>query len=492
MSGRKSSEVAAVLERAEKNRAATESNYRSAAENSLNSIRKHAETINEYQEELSAISAFLKPETKKELCDEVTALEKEVESLRQKASSEDYLKILQSLKKRFADYDNKLKELDDKAANVRRAVKEKRNGWYCDQEYAEAQKIQEQMKKFGNQKTGFLRELEKEENIAASEEIRIRNLIEQMKKYQKRAEELNQRAEDMIQLRQEAGKAKNCIHQLIKNINPEYARKFMPDNYHSLCNQAENFCKLSDADIVNGLTGMMQNISIFSMQLDAMYQAWNTAKEKTEQFLNKVKSMTKQGKFYHPNQYLANPETATVLNMFDFLSAYHDDEYEKQYNTIIQQAETLLAQEKFEESCVQLIQAENLLIEANAYAGTLQNQLIGSFQLAVDTRDIMHRAGFKVKTTFVNGKNACDGFCVKCSMGDESIDFQKVMMNDDGSVVMDIYHTEGANSCGTSWAVLQEKFNDAGIPMTDVKKNGKSIFNKQGGRTSDIIRGQQH
>ncbi len=480
MSGRKSSEVAAVLKKAEKTRAATEANYRNAASARLDSIQKHAENLEAYEKEISAMSVALTEETRKELREEAEALEKEWNQLRSSAgTSRHFQEITAKLRNRREEYDNTLRSLDRQADDVREAVKKRQYGWYCDEEYAQAQRIQENMKKLSEQKNAFLHELEKEENNANAEEIRLRNLIEQMRRDAEKAAQLNQRAADMIHLRQEAGKAKDCIRNLIREIPAERAVKFLPEQYQRLCSQAEAFYRMTDAEVVQGLSGKMSEISKFSMELDTMYQAWKAAKEKTEQFLLKIKTLVKEGKYYHPNQYLANPETAQAIELFAFLSAYHDDEYEKQFAGLVQKAQQLLDAEKFEESCQALTEAETLLMEANAYAGTLQNQLIGSFQLAVDTRDIMHHAGFKVKTSFINGKDARDGFCVKCTMGDETIDFDKVMMKEDGSVVMDMYHTEGANSCGTSWKLLQEKFNDAGIPMTDVKKNGNSIFRKQ-------------
>lgn len=480
MSGRKASEVASVLEKAEKNRAATELNYRNVINNRLNSMNNNNNKVVEYNIKFASYDFSIDDRTKSELPEESKNLETEVINLLNQArKGSNYNNTIKNIENKRDVYDKTLRDLDADAKKVRDDVKKKSNGWYCDDEYERAKVINNKMKELGSNKNAFLREVEVADKQIYDEEIRLKNIREQLEKCEKRATEINKRATEMIHLRQEAGKAKDCIKSIIDNIDLSIANKFMQAEYGMLCKEVGLYYSKSDNEIIDGLSNMMNKISKFSMKLDGIYQEWKAKKEKTVKYKEKIELLTTEGMYYNPAQYISNPETAVAMNIFEFLALYYNNDYENMYTETMKKAVQKLDEEKFDECCEILSTIEELLIQASAFSGTLQNQLMGSFQLAVDTRNIMYNVGFDVETAFVNGKNACDGFCIKCSMGDEIIDFDKIMVNSDGSVVMNINHTEGASSCGTSWKVLQDKFNDAGIPMTDVKKNGKSIFTKK-------------
>ena len=477
MSGRKSSEVAAVLEKAEKNRAASEANYASAVKQHLNQLRREAEQINKCVHDISVVGAAVSAEAKKELASEAELLTKEMQTLiKQAVPGVNGVQLASRMEEQHHQNQTRLQKLDQRAQNVRDAIRRKRNGWYCDDEYAEAQRIQADMKNLSNDKTALLHELESSDQEVEGNYIRLRSLLEKKKRLEEQIAALNKRASEIVKLRQEAGAARNAVNEQFSRIDAKIAQKFLKQEYNALTAAIASFSSLGDAETIRKMQPLMSRIGEFSVQLEALYSAWKAAKANAEQRIASVEAFTREGKYYHPKEYLKDPDSANAISMFDFLSMYKDDSYETEYNALMQQAKKSLDAEKFDECCQHLEQAETLLRTARDYANVLQSKLIGSFQLALDTRDIMHATGFKVKTAFANGKNAVDGFVIKCTLGDESIDFTKVDVSEDGSVTMEIDHKEGAGSCGSSWKTLQGAFNEAGIPITDVKKNGHSVI----------------
>lgn len=475
MSGKKSSEVAAVLKRAEKTRAATEANYNRSVTGHLQKIRECGEQIKQLEKELAGIQCVISQTADAELSSEAESLRNEWNKTNKDFTVASNVK---SLEKQLADkkatYDAELHQLDEQADNIRRIIRSK--SWYCDEEYREAERIHHELKQLNNNKNAFLQEMEMAERKISEAEIRLKRLYEQKLLLTERINELNQRADDIASLRQEAQKAKSCVKQMFGKIDSAIAGKFMAAEYGTLQSEMSEYDKLNDADAVQKLQQIMEHISDFNSRLDAAYSAWKEAKERTEQFLHKTDALLSEGKYYHPKDYLVLQEKACSMTLFAFLAEYSDNSYEQQYEQIMKQARELFQAECFDESCKMLSEATEIIHKASEYAGTLQNQLIGSFQLAVDSRDIMMNLGYQVKTKFLNGKNAADGFRVTCTMGDEIIDFEKVMVDADGKVTLNIDHTEGEKSCGSTWKVLKDALNENGIPMTDVKKNGNSVI----------------
>lgn len=477
MSGKKAGEVAAVLGKAEQIRAAAEANYRNAAQNGLDRIRRAAGNLNQLKQNVKGMKLEISADTGKELRAETEALEKTFcELLRSAEAISDYSPKAAALEKQCRAFDTELQKLDFDARRVRESVKQKRNGWYCDDEFREAETIQSNMRMLSDKKEKFLHELKKQESEIVSDETKIQAVSEQIKKLMTDAQKLNQRAAEMAKLRQQAGAARDEVQKMAGAVDAETAKKFLSEEYTQLCGKVKTFCGKPDTEVVTGLSGMMEEISAFSIRLNRMHEEWKASKAETEQYLERVKEQEQEGVYYHPNQYVASPEKAERLKLYTFLSAYSSADYQKQISALLRDAQQLFQKEQFETSRQKLMDAEKLISQAQEYAGLLQSQLIATVQLAADTRDIMVHAGFKVKARFVNGKDARDGFCIKCEMGDEIIDFEKIMMTEDGSVVMEIDHTEGANACGTSWKQLQSRFNEAGIPIVDVKKDNHSVL----------------
>ena len=107
--------------------------------------------------------------------------------------------------------------------------------------------------------------------------------------------------------------------------------------------------------------------------------------------------------------------------------------------------------------------------------------------MALELYNIMSDMGYDVGDEIIDG-NPDKGFRITCQAGDEIIDFNTVNIDDDGRVIVDIDHTEAVGgTCKNAWPKIVKKLREAGIPMTDVTKNGNSILysqNVQGTKTN--------
>ena len=98
--------------------------------------------------------------------------------------------------------------------------------------------------------------------------------------------------------------------------------------------------------------------------------------------------------------------------------------------------------------------------------------------MAQDIRNVMRNLKYEASASIIDG-DIRKGFRITCKVGDEIIDFEKVIIDDEGKVTMDIDHTESVNgTCGVKWTDLQREFAEQGIFVEDVKKNGASVIKK--------------
>ena len=87
--------------------------------------------------------------------------------------------------------------------------------------------------------------------------------------------------------------------------------------------------------------------------------------------------------------------------------------------------------------------------------------------------------GYDVNSEIID-ENPDKGFRITCQAGDEIIDFNNVNIDEDGRVIVDIDHTEAVGgTCKNTWPKIVKNLREAGIPVTDITKNGSSILYAQ-------------
>jgi hypothetical protein len=91
----------------------------------------------------------------------------------------------------------------------------------------------------------------------------------------------------------------------------------------------------------------------------------------------------------------------------------------------------------------------------------------------------MRNLNYQVDASIIDN-DITKGFRIKCKVGDEIIDFEKVLVDESGKVTMDIDHAESVSgTCGVKWNNLQQEFVQHGIFLRDVTKDGKSVIKRE-------------
>lgn len=131
-----------------------------------------------------------------------------------------------------------------------------------------------------------------------------------------------------------------------------------------------------------------------------------------------------------------------------------------------------------------LEEATNLIINVNNILGELENKAMNKLkkfetdiELCKTLCEGMESLGFEVDIELIINGNTIEGYKMSCHNGD-NIDFTNIKVNDDGIPVIEIDHHSGKNfnNCGVKWSDIKDKFNELGIPMTTVRKNGNDII----------------
>ena len=189
MSGRKASEVNSLLRNGEKTRCASIDILNSSCKNAKESTDKAKRKKEECETKISNIDFVISDDAKCEFPNLANELEEEVKKLKNEKSAT--VPMFDSL-----EYDNLMadyKKNDEFADVVRKNLKRKissqgRNDpWYCDSEYADAKKVQDNYRKLSQRVSDLNRDSSK---IETSSNAYISNLDMRLKRAEKLREEI--------------------------------------------------------------------------------------------------------------------------------------------------------------------------------------------------------------------------------------------------------------------------------------------------------------
>ncbi|MFI3211405.1 MAG: hypothetical protein R3Y64_10210, partial [Peptostreptococcaceae bacterium] len=188
--------------------------------------------------------------------------------------------------------------------------------------------------------------------------------------------------------------------------------------------------------------------------------------------------------YYDPMDYARNGDKANQIDVVKFLNQFAKGAYVSELNDSIANIKGLIDAEKFDTANEESNKTIEILEKSMAFATLKQENLVKNTTLTLDIRNVMRKMNYEVSATKIDG-DITNGFSITCKSGDEIIDFDKVMIDDEGKVIIDIDHTESlTGSCANKWDKIQAAFINEGILMQDVTKNGRSILNRQRSSTS--------
>ncbi|MDY6349122.1 MAG: hypothetical protein SPL62_01290, partial [Selenomonas sp.] len=134
----------------------------------------------------------------------------------------------------------------------------------------------------------------------------------------------------------------------------------------------------------------------------------------------------------------------------------------------------------FQDGMVPLREALKLAEAARDAATDLQEAMLQKMELTCAIQDVMEDLQYSFHTRPIDD-NPNNGYRIKCEVGDEIIDFDRIDIDEGGGIVVNIDHTEATGgSCHNSWKEIATKMREAGIPVTDVKlASGTSVLRER-------------
>lgn len=469
MSGRKSCEVADLLQQGQKGRVLTEKALNSSIEENYRNINKSASEIIELQRGVEAKKVSeLSADAKEMFGNESIVIEKNIKDLKNKIldrqihlqGAKDCLETLKNLNAEISDCDNE-------ATKIRNAIRFKSN--YCDNEYNRAKTLNKRYAKNLSERKGL-------DTKARMMNINAANILQEViaeKKsfdiYCNSLENMNKSAAN----RRQANELREQLKEDWKNIPADWANKFYNDEYQNISNKVKDFLKASDDMVIQNIAEIKKELNRFSNKLQNKINVWKKEKSEAEQVENLILGIIDTG-FYDPLDYNNDGELANKIKLFDYIEKYKSTDYKDKFLHDFNIAKNLMRDEKFVNAKKYYDKVLIVADEAKNFALNLQENMIKKMELAKAIENVMYELNYDTETVVIND-NPDDGFRVICKAGDEIIDFDNINFID-GKPVVDINHKESAiGDCHKSWSSIIIKMRENGIPMMDVTKNGESV-----------------
>lgn len=482
MSGRKSGEVASVLRQGEKVRQMTDALYDEQIEKDLRELVKCVQDANEQKLKAIKQEIELYPETTELFELEATKKYELFCDLRQQISSVNFSENpSEEINLELRKLDDELKKADMKAEEIRTAIKAKRNGWYCDEEYKQAQdlvakynKLRDRRVELSHRAIDFRQDIRKKINQLTADIHRMQNLYDQLN-------DMN----EIAKRHQESNVMRESLQQMIQNIPKEEAEKFFAGEFSKLKDEIEGAIADTDDKLIEVFQEKYNHISDFNGKLTARISLWKQQKADAEGALQEVKDLADFA-LIGPVEYFNKKEKGEKTPLFDYLKQYSGQDLEPEYLRLMRKAEREIKKEEFTSATEVLSEVGKMVREARDAAAALQESMLKKTELAGAIQKVMYDMKYSVKTRIIDD-NPNNGYRITCTVGDEIIDFDHVDIDDDGKVVMNIDHTESiGGTCKSSWSEIAQRMLDAGIPITNVTmSNGRSVLRQEQHRKSE-------
>ena len=470
MSGRKASEVSSVLNRANKSRNVFDENITRG----LNILK---EKIVEYGREFFIVEGMSISEfsidAKKELSNEVEIVlrkYKDVEIINKK----NYTSVYNEYKNKNEELDKKVRKNDKEVKKIFDSIKGK--NWYCDQEYKDAEEVEKSYRKISNEKNT----LEKNLNKTNGEIELLKGELQAAKKVKNQINEeikkINEKAKNIIEIRNQANSVKVYINNEINDIDKNIAEKFLKEGYFEIVQILKEIETTSNEEIVKNVGRYEEKISNYKGELNKKYQEFLKIKSECEIKIQNLKNKINEKRLYRPMDYYKSESKAEKIGLITYLKEFVKGEYVEKIESKMKRLESALNSEEFDYILANEKEIDNLVDEAITYSKLKFDQQMKTIDVTFGIRKVMRNLGYQVEARKING-DINNGFRVVAKVGDETIDFDEVNVDEEGKIKIDIDHTENRKgNCGTTWKNLKDKFEEEGIMIQDITKNNRSVL----------------
>ena len=470
MSGRKSSEVAGVLKQGEAVRQMTDGIYSSQIEKDFDNCRRILSKIKELQTQSEKMSSELNQEARNMFANEAEvqlndfkAIQK---SLMQLEASEE---TGENIRRQLKNLDKQLADADNEAEDIRRSIRGK--DWYCDEEYSRAQKLVRTYKRLRDQRVNLQHQMTQITQSASQRLNQAQSMYNRLNKLKSQIEDMN----EVARKRQESDVMRNELKQALQNIPVNWAEKFFDTEYKGLQETVDRAIAENDDTLIRTFKNVYGTVTTFKTKLDARIEEWQQQKSDAESWIKKVEDLAKI-ELIGPIDYYNDGENGQKVGLFDYIQQYGNKDYQTDYRKNLDEARTKIQHESFIEATELLKKTAEIVTNARDYAAELQESMLKKTELAGAIQNVMADLKYNVDLSILND-NPNDGYKITCSIGDEIIEFDRVDIDNEGNVIVDINHKEAiGGTCQNSWKDITHRMREAGIPITNVKKGDKSVI----------------
>ena len=474
MSGRKQSEVAAVLKQGEQARSMTDEIIRNAILNGKNIITTSSNKLKNIIEKATKNNASVDSDSKELFKEKADSLQKDFDDTKNSvlnAMFDD--NKANKIENEFNKLRKDIADCDRKAADIRESIKNKYGG-YCDAEYAQAKQLVKEYKNIRNK----MQALEKEMTEIARQADEVVNKAEAQNE---KIEALKSQIENMnstAKLQKESSALRKKMQDTYEAVNKKWADKFFKGEYEKLGSSIKEFVNKDDESVLSEGTAVYGELSDFTNKLNNRIAQYQQEKSDAEHLYESISECEKT-EFYDPVDYQNKGDVAKKIPVFAYIKEYAKEDLKKSYDKLMDEAYDLMDEEKFVEAATVMRGADTEIKAAIDKARELQERMLKSADLAYSIAEVMHDMHYDINAETIDG-NPENGFRIICSYGDEVIDFDNVQVDEGGNVIVSLDHHEGGSgiTCEHTWDDIRKKMVEAGLPVTDVKKNGFSILRR--------------
>lgn len=477
MSGRKSTEVSALLKRGELARQASEGNYRNAINNGAKVVKENEKIARAILEEIIGKNMAFSEECRKEFPKEVAAMEEQFMLLKKK-KVDNYGEKVANIQKDFQSVENKICEANRESEEIRRIIQTKFH--YCTPEYNRADQILQSYKEYAIKKDALVSKMNGVVDQSSQKKTEMDTAKNNLKKLQKKQQELEEKTRKICELREKANEAKKFLQNQFDKIDEEIAVQFMAQQYDGIQSIVHNLTKLTEQQILDEFDADTEKIGLFTAELDHKYAVFLEEKAKTETALKNCEQMLDDNVFYDAVDYYNEGPNAKQYQLLEYIQKYaQNTSYVSEINILLEEARNLLQNKVFQEAQDKIKEACVKIEKAVSYGVLIQEKMIETTYTAADIRDVMAEFHYRVSLEMISDSPK-DGWKIIAESGDERIAFDKIYVSESDDVQIDIDHqiTQGG-SCGVAWKKIVSKLEEKGVNIKKITmENGTVVTDK--------------
>ena len=471
MSGKKAWQVANVLNQTDEVLNKLLSSYETYIQSDLEKIKLNEGKVDSLSNE---IGDFVFPDIgniERELPKEAAMLKTTFNNLKTASCirlSNNYNKFINEL----SEINKEIRSEQKKAANLREEIR--RSSDYMDAEYNEAKVINSRIQSLRMQYTSLVSKVSNENTLICQTAENLESKFRDLTNLKNEIRHFRKQAEEIKKIRTQANALKKMLDDIFKSIDKDKALKFYNGNYNKLLHEKQQFNKLADESIIDGYSNLSAKLSNFKNEVESAYNQWLADKQYSENFLESLKQIKDRNDCILIEDLAEGSDRKTdKLTYFD---TYYKTSHRKNFLELIKQAENELKQENFKNCNKILKEATELYENISVKADELRLKIEAELNITLKMRSIMEDLGFyQTELNFIDG-DVLNGFYLNCRNGD-TINFEEIRFNEKGELTVNLDHQESTDgTCSVRWKDMKERFNNEGIPLTDVTKHGRSVI----------------